>query len=192
MQPGARVGLCLPNTPYYVIFYYAVLRIGGIVVNFNPLYVERELIQQINDSGTTVMVTLDLEVIYRRVANAGAASGVQRIVVCPMTGILSRSKALLFRLFKRRELARIPQDGRHVTFAAVTANPAPPDRVTIDPETDIAVLQYTGGTTGLPKGAMLTHANLTANSRQVRRHWPGARIGRSGCWPCCRSSTSSR
>ncbi|MEJ1976716.1 MAG: long-chain fatty acid--CoA ligase [Acetobacteraceae bacterium] len=175
--PGARVGLCLPNTPYYIIFYYAVLRIGGIVVNFNPLYVERELIQQIGDSGATIMVTLDLEVIYRRVANVADASGLQRIVVCPMTGILPRGKALLFRLLKRSQVARIPVDERHVAFAAITANPAPPTRVAINPADDVAVLQYTGGTTGLPKGAMLTHANLTANSRQVRRHWAGARLG---------------
>jgi long-chain acyl-CoA synthetase len=177
VQPGTRVGLCLPNTPYYIIFYYAALRIGGIVVNFNPLYVERELAHQITDSGTTVMVTLDLEVIYRRVVNAGATSGLQRIVVCPMTGILPRSKALLFRLFKRSELARVPADDRHISFAAITANAAPPTRVAIDPVSDVAVLQYTGGTTGVPKGAMLTHANLTANSRQVRRHWSGAQMG---------------
>jgi long-chain acyl-CoA synthetase len=175
--PGVKVGLCLPNTPYYVIFYYATLQAGGTVVNFNPLYVERELTQQIRDSGTTIMITLDLEAVYRRVANVAEAAGLQRIIVCPMTGILSPLKAALFSAFKRRDRAAIPADARHVRFAAVMASRTPPTPVAIDPARAVAVLQYTGGTTGVPKGAMLTHANLTANCRQVRAHWSGARPG---------------
>ncbi len=177
VQPGDRVGLCLPNTPYYVICYYAVLRAGGIVVNFNPLYVERELVQQIADAGVTVMVTLDLAAIYHRVAQAAAATGMRRIVVCPLAGVLPRVKSLLFRVVKRSETAKIPPDGRHLPFAALLANATPPRPVAIDPFADIAVLQYTGGTTGTPKGAMLTHANLTANAYQLRRHWTGVHIG---------------
>ncbi len=177
VQPGDRVGLCLPNTPYYIICYYAVLRIGGIVVNFNPLYVERELVQQITDAGVTVMVTLDLAAIYDRVAQAAAKTGLRRIVVCALAWVLPRLKSWLFRIVKRSETARIPTDGRHVPFAALIANAAPPHPVAIDPAADIAVLQYTGGTTGTPKGAMLTHANLTANSGQLRRHWAGVHMG---------------
>ena len=75
--PGTAVGLCLPNTPYYIVCYCAVLRAGGIVVNFNPLYVERELLQQIRDSGATVMVTLDLEAVYRQVANVADQGGLR-------------------------------------------------------------------------------------------------------------------
>jgi long-chain acyl-CoA synthetase len=175
--PGVMVGLCLPNTPYYPIFYYAVLKAGGTVVNFNPLYVERELIHQIADSGTRIMVVLDLEVVYRRVGNVAETAGLQHIIVCPMTGILPTAKAALFRAFKRRDRAHIPTDARHVRFASVVASRTPPDPVAVDPATTIAVLQYTGGTTGVPKGAMLTHANLTANCVQIRHHWSGARLG---------------
>ncbi len=174
--PGSKVGLCLPNTPYYVVFYYAVLRAGGTVVNYNPLYVERELTHQIGDSGTTVMVVLDLEAVYRRVANVAAGAGLARIVVCPMAAILPPAKAVLFRLLKRRERAAIPQDGRHSSFAALTASTVPPTPVAVQPA-DLAVLQYTGGTTGVPKGAMLSHANLVANCRQVRAHWAGGQPG---------------
>ena len=170
---GSKVGLCLPNTPYYVVFYYAVLRVGGTVVNFNPLYVEREISAQITDSGTTVMVVTDLAVIYHKVA---AAPGLTRLIVCPMTAILRPVQAALFRAFKRRDLAAIPHDPRHVRFATVIADPGTPTPVAVAPA-DVAVLQYTGGTTGLPKAAMLTHANLAANCRQVRAHWAGGREG---------------
>jgi long-chain acyl-CoA synthetase len=175
--PGVMVGLCLPNTPYYPIFYYAVLKAGGTVVNFNPLYVERELIHQIADSGTRIMVVLDLEAVYRRVANVAEMAGLQHIIVCPMTGILPTAKAALFRAFKRRDRARIAADARHIRFAAVVGSRTPPTPVSIDPATAIAVLQYTGGTTGVPKGAMLTHANLTANCIQILNHWSGVKMG---------------
>ncbi len=175
---GTMIGLCLPNTPYSVIFYYAALNAGATVVNYNPLYVERELTHQIKDSGTTIMVVLDVEAVYRKVANVAGAAGLEKLIVCPMTGILPSVKAALFRVARRRELARFAPDARHVGFAAVIANRAPPAPVAIEPASDIAVLQYTGGTTGVPKGAMLTHANLTANCRQAIAHWDGARPGR--------------
>ena len=175
--PGTRFGLCLPNTPYYVVLFYAALRTGATVVNFNPLYVERELAFQIRDSGTTVMAVMDLEAVYRRVANVAAASGLTRLIVCPMAEILPPVKAALFRTFKRRDVAAIPKDTVHVPFSSLVRNAAPPDSVPVQPS-DLAVLQYTGGTTGTPKGAMLTHANLLANCRQVQAHWPGGQAGR--------------
>ena len=175
--PGVQVGLCLPNTPYYVIFFFAVLRAGGTVVNFNPLYVERELTQQIRDSGTTIMVAMDLEAVYRRVANVAGPAGLTRLIVCPMAGILPGLKSVLFRLLKRRERAAIPRDSLHLAFRDIVGSAAAPKPVAVDPAS-IAVLQYTGGTTGVPKGAMLTHANLVANCSQVRRHWAGAQLGR--------------
>ena len=172
--PGTKVGLCLPNTPYYVVFYYAVLRLGATVVNFNPLYVERELAHQITDSGTTIMVVLDLEAAYRRVAAVAPGTGLCQLIVCPMAGILPPAKAVLFRLFKRRDRAAIPRDALHLPFATLARDARPADPVAVSPA-DLAVLQYTGGTTGLPKGAMLSHANLVANCLQVRAHWAGGR-----------------
>lgn len=172
VRKGVRVGLCLPNTPYFVICYYAVLKIGGIVVNFNPLYVEKELKHQIQDSGTTIMVTLDLRQIYPKVAALLEETCLERIVVCSMSGILSSVKSLMFSVFKRSEMAIIPDDLRHVPFDRLVATDGRPRPVEIDPEADVAVLQYTGGTTGVPKGAMLTHANLSANTEQLRRWIP--------------------
>lgn len=177
VRKGTRVGLCLPNTPYYVICYYAVLRLGGIVVNFNPLYVERELRHQVEDSGTTIMVTLDIRQIFPKVAAVLGESCLERIVVCPMSGILTAVKSVLFSVFKRSEVAEIPDDPRYMTFEQLTANDGVVSAAPIDPVNDVAVLQYTGGTTGVPKGAMLTHANLTANVDQLSRWTPDPRPG---------------
>ncbi|WP_207477979.1 long-chain-fatty-acid--CoA ligase [Arenibaculum pallidiluteum] len=166
LAKGDRVGLFLPNTPYFVIFFHAILKAGGIVVNFNPLYAERELSKQIEDSGTDLMVTLDLRMLYDKLARMLHETRLRRIVVCPMADALPWPKNWLFPLAKRRDLARIPRDERHIPLARLLASGGRPSPVTVDPEEDVAVLQYTGGTTGLPKGAMLTHANITANTIQ--------------------------
>ncbi len=174
---GTRIGLFLPNTPYYVFLYFAVLKAGGIVVNFNPLYAERELAAQIADSGVDIMVTLDLAVLYGKMARMLDEGRLKRIVVCPMAAILPFPKNWLFPIVKRREVARIPRDGRHIPFARLTANDGRFTPVAIDPANDVAVLQYTGGTTGVPKGAMLTHHNVAANAEQCCRWFVGARPG---------------
>ena len=169
---GTRVGLCLPNTPYFVIAYYAILKAGGIVVNFNPLYVEREIAQQIEDSGTTIMVTLDVKKIYPKIAAMLDKTCLERIVVCSMRGGLPLIKGALFALFKSAELAKIPDDPRNIRFSELTGARARMQPVVIDPHIDLAVLQYTGGTTGIPKGAMLTHANLAVNVAQISERVP--------------------
>ncbi|MFZ5706728.1 MAG: long-chain-fatty-acid--CoA ligase [Pseudomonadota bacterium] len=168
--PDVRFGLCLPNTPYFVILYFAALRCGATIVNFNPLYVEHELRHQIRDSGTTVMAVIDVASIYAKVAAVAEESGLEKIIVCPLADILPTFTSLLYRLFKRSEIARWPADSRHMGFGDLTrANAASFKPVAVTPD-DVAVLQYTGGTTGVPKGAMLTHANLTANSHQMTLH----------------------
>ncbi|QTL01752.1 long-chain fatty acid--CoA ligase [Aquabacter sp. L1I39] len=168
---GSKVGLCLPNTPYSVIFYFAILKTGATVVNFSPLYVERELRHQIADSGTTIMVVPDLKVIHSRVASVAAESGLRSIIVCPMRGILPFVKGWMFQLFKRKDQAVFSEgDGLHLRMDTAMRGAGKFTPVFIDAQTDVAVLQYTGGTTGVPKGAMLTHANLTANAHQVIRH----------------------
>ena len=169
VKPGDRVGLCLPNTPYFVIFYFAALRIGAVIVNFNPLYTERELKHQISDSGTSVMIVPDLKMIHAKVAAIADETGLAKIIVCPMAGILPPLQAIGFRLLKRGDHAIVPDDARHVAYDDVVARVAEPDAVDVAPD-DVAVLQYTGGTTGVPKGAMLTHANLAANSAQMVAH----------------------
>ena len=175
---GVRVGLCLPNSPAFVIAYYAVLKAGGTVVNFNPLYAPKELEHQTRDSGIRFMVTTDLAAIYPKLAALFGTTGLERLIVFPMAGMLPLAKGLLLPLLKRGDLARVPRDGRHVFAADLIANAGLADPPVIAPESDLAALQYTGGTTGISKGAMLTHANLTANVEQILQILPDARPGR--------------
>jgi long-chain acyl-CoA synthetase len=162
---GTRVGLCLPNTPYSVIFFFAVLRAGGIVVNFNPLYVERELAAQIADSGTEIMVTIDLKLVLPKLCAVAARAGLKHIIVCSMADALPTLKGLAFRWAKRADIAAMPKDGVCMPASTLLRALAAPTNVEIDPHS-VAVLQYTGGTTGLPKAAELTHANITSNAAQ--------------------------
>ena len=165
---GTRVGLCLPNTPYSVICYYGALRAGATVVNYNPLYVERELAFQIDDSETEIMITMDLEVLYPKVAAMlSQTKSLKKVIVCPMAAILPKIKSVLFRLLKRKDLAKIDSGPEIVHFADLVNNAGNPDPVTVDLDNDVAVLQYTGGTTGRPKGAMLSQGNLSANVSQM-------------------------
>ena len=174
---GDRVGLCLPNTPFFVVAYYAVLRIGAIVVNYNPLYVERELAHQIEDSGTRLMFVIDIPEVHRKVAAIAERVGLETIVMCPLAAALPRPKATLYRLLKRKAIAAMPDDGRHIAYATLLATREAPRPVDLTAD-DLAVLQYTGGTTGVPKGAMLTHANIVANSAQNVAFDPTRDMGR--------------
>lgn len=174
LRPGDRLGLCLPNTPYFVIFYYAALKAGLVVVNYNPLYVTRELRHQINDSGTTAMVVPDLATIYDKVVDIELLT---RIIVCPFADILPTLKGIAFSLLQRGKLAFPTYDQRIIPYSRFNLAGATPQPIPIDPS-DIAVLQYTGGTTGRPKGAMLTHANLSINAQQGTNHMPSMRPGK--------------
>ncbi|WP_428492029.1 long-chain-fatty-acid--CoA ligase [Rhodopila sp.] len=173
LRQGDRIGLCLPNTPYFVIFYYAALKAGLVVVNYNPLYVARELRQQIEDSNTATMVVPDLAAIHDKVV---AIESLTRIIVCPFAAALPRAKRMAFSLLKRGMLARPAYGERVVAYSRVVVDGAVSQPVAIDPD-DIAVLQYTGGTTGRPKGAVLTHANLSINAQQTTHHMPSMRPG---------------
>lgn len=172
VEKGTRVALCLPNTPYYVICYYAILRAGGVVVNLSPLYVERELRHFLQDSGARIAVTLDVGELYAKFAPIAADGSLDHLIVGSMLEILDPVKRFGFWLTRRKSLAHVPVDSRHVKFSALVAPGAAPRPVPCEAVTDLAVLQYTGGTTGIPKAAMLSHANLTANCAQVVRRVP--------------------
>ena len=172
VRPGVRVGLMLPNSPYYVISYYAVLRAGGTVVNINPLYAEPELRHLIGDADIHVVVTLDLKLTYDVLGRLRDGRPLTTIVICPMTDILPFAKSVLYRAFKRRDSAVVANESGNLWFADLIDNDGGFDEHTVDPIHDIAVLQYTGGTTGPPKGAMLSHASLMANVQQCLAWFP--------------------
>lgn len=165
LQPGDRVSLHLPNCPQFVIAYYGVLKAGGIVVPFNPLYVEREVADQLKDSGAKIAVTLDL--FLGRVEAARAGSAVTHVIATRINEFFPLLLKMLYPLRARRhrEWPSITSNGTTHVFSDICA--APPLReAAAQQATEIAVLLYTGGTTGTPKGAMLTHGNLVANAYQ--------------------------
>jgi long-chain acyl-CoA synthetase len=177
VRKGDRVGLCLPNCTYYVVCFFAVLKAGGTVVNYNPLYAEREIARQIEDSGTSIMVTLNIKGLYPKIAPRLHDTCLETIVVGSMGGLLPWRQRTLFALLRHKEIADVGRDMHQVKFKMLIANDGRPAPVETSPEADVAVLQYTGGTTGRPKGAMLTHAALLANTEQVRRWATGSRAG---------------
>jgi long-chain acyl-CoA synthetase len=176
--PGVQVGLFLPNCPYSVVFYYAVLKAGGTVVNINPLYAEEEVLRQLRDSEARIVVTLDMRSLHAKLMTVMDRAALGKVIVCRMADALPFPQNSIFQLLRRKDIARIPADERHVPFRALIANAGDFRPPTIDPERDVALLQYTGGTTGTPKGAMLTHANLHANTVQTAMWFPGMEAGR--------------
>jgi len=178
VERGTRVALCLPNCPYYVISYFAVLKAGGVVVNMNPLYVEREMRHLVEDSGATILVTLDLEQISKKIVPLLGSSPLEKLVICSMADALPTLKGIAFSLLKRKEIAKFPEgDKRYVPFKRLLESKGAAVKAVVDPINDVAVLQYTGGTTGVPKAAMLTHANLTGNCDQLARLVPDMPVG---------------
>ena len=177
VEKGTKVGLFLPNCPQFVICYYAILKAGGTVVNYSPLYSEPELLQQIEDSQTDIMVTLNLTALYPKAQAVLEQSRLKLLVVGTMSEVLPFPKNWLFPLVKRHDIVRAPNDASHVPFEELLNNEGGHEPATIDPESDVAVLQYTGGTTGVPKGAMLTHANIFINTMQCGVWFPALEPG---------------
>jgi long-chain acyl-CoA synthetase len=163
---GVKAGLLLPNSPYFVFSFFAVLKTGATAVLYNPLRAESEIAQQIEDSETDFMITLDSVQIYSRLAGIISTSRLKKIIVCELGRILPFHKRILFYLLQGRQCAAIPNIEPFVRFAQLVRSSHRLDCPEIDPERDIAVLLYTGGTTGTPKGVCLSHHNLYANTLQ--------------------------
>jgi long-chain acyl-CoA synthetase len=180
VRAGDRVAIVLPNCPQHVVAFYAALRLGAVVVEHNPLYTEAELAQQLSDHGARVAVVWD------KVAPAVLASmprtAVETVVSVDLTTALPLAKRLALRLPLRRAretraAMTAPAAGTIAWDRLVgAARPLPADHPRPGPD-DTALLQYTGGTTGTPKGAVLSHRNLRANAAQGRAWVPGLRDG---------------
>jgi len=176
VQKGTKVGLMLPNCPTFIVHYFAALKLGAVIVNYNPLYTGDELRFQILDSETDLMITLDLKALFAKVETLLGDGTLKQAVVGQFSKLLPPAKSIAFRLLKGRDLARpqsSTQSNKIVMESQLLSNDGQYTPAEIVPLEDIAVLQYTGGTTGTPKGAMLTHANLTINVAQVSAWAPG-------------------
>ena len=165
--PGVHVGLYLPNTPHYPIAFFGVLKAGGTVVNYSPLDAERVLTHKVEDSETDFLVTLDLAVLYPQMARLLGASRLKKLIVGNLADYAANSGSVRAHLQGAGQLAPVPTDDRHLTFEQLVSTDGSYEPHALgDLKQAVVVLQYTGGTTGLPKGAMLTHANLSAACAQ--------------------------
>jgi len=170
VRKGDRVALMLPNCPEFVIAFYGTLRIGAVPVNTNPMYVSREMKEQFEDSGCETVVLLDQ--FYPRLREIHAATRVRRVIVVDVAASLPWYARPLVHLAQRRkgEGVEVPAETDTYWFRDLLRRyPPTPPGADLKPS-DVALFQYTGGTTGTPKAAMLTHRNLVANSLQAR-HW---------------------
>ncbi|MEQ6375721.1 long-chain-fatty-acid--CoA ligase [Bacillaceae bacterium S4-13-58] len=166
LEKGERVAIMLPNCPQSVISYYGVLLAGGVVVQTNPLYTERELEYQIRDSGAKFIVCLDL--LFSRVENVMKKTDLSNAIVCSVKEYLPFPKNLLYPFVQKKqagEAIKVEENEQIHVWGSVMNSSPNYEPVEINPKEDLAILQYTGGTTGNPKGVMLTHYNLVSNTQ---------------------------
>ena len=163
VQKGDKVAIFLPNTPQFVISYYGTLRIGAVETAISPLYKERELEHQLRDSEAQTIVILDaLFPILERVLSA---TKVKNIIVTNLKDYMPSGTALLGSLLRKIPSYKVEKKHGIFNFKELLAkHEQKPPQVEINPEKDLAALQYTGGTTGIAKAAMLTHLNLVSNA----------------------------
>lgn len=171
IQKGDRVAIMLPNCPQAVVGYYGALLLGAVVVQINPLYVERELEYHLNDSGSTVLLSLDL--LYPRISNVKNNTPLKHVILTSIKDELPFPKNVLYPLKLKKQGVKVDvpyTDSvlRYQDVMQTTGLEDPPEEPEIDAKTDLALLQYTGGTTGTAKGVMLTHYNLVANTLQCK------------------------
>ncbi|RSK24450.1 long-chain-fatty-acid--CoA ligase [Bhargavaea beijingensis] len=166
ISKGDRVAIMLPNCPQNVIAFYGILYAGGVVVQTNPLYTEKELAYQMNDSGARAILTLDI--LFPRVSKVIGETALENVIVTGIKDYLPFPKNVLYPFVQKREYGmtvKVEHRGRNHLFTEVMKRKQAEPIETLDiQQEDLALLQYTGGTTGAPKGVMLSHRNLIANT----------------------------
>ena len=167
IEKGDRIALMLPNTPQTVISYYGALYAGATVVMTNPLYTEREIEYQLKDSGAKVIVSLDI--LYPRIMKVFKNTALENVIITSIKDYLPFPKNLLYPYVQKKEQGvqvHVAHSGvSHQFMEILKTSQAIEPTIDFNFEEDLALLQYTGGTTGFPKGVMLTHKNLIANTR---------------------------
>jgi long-chain acyl-CoA synthetase len=163
IKKGDRVAIFLPNLPHYPSIFFGILKTGAVCVTCNPLYTASELNYQLKDAGARAVFCMDHPQFYPTTVEAVKETDVETVVICSVKSYLPKVKGFLGGL-----LGKIPKAERHepghLFFDQVVARAQPqPPNVEIDPTEDLALIIYTGGTTGVPKGAALTHANFVSN-----------------------------
>ncbi|GER08993.1 long-chain-fatty-acid--CoA ligase [Variovorax boronicumulans] len=168
VRPGVHVGLFLPNTPHYLVALFGVLQAGGTVVNYSPLDAAKVLEHKIEDSQTDFLITLDLAALYPQMAAMLGKTRLKKLIVGNLAEMTGAPEQVAAQMKAKNETVEISGDEHHLRFSELLDNDGRYTPHPIgDPREALAILQYTGGTTGLPKGAMLTHANLSSACEQV-------------------------
>lgn len=179
VEKGDRVALMLPNCPQAVISFYGILRAGAVVVPVNPVNVVRELVQQLRDVNCKVIIYLDSR--HSIVHNAREEAGIEHAIVTGLQDYMPPLAAFnhRYKQARRGKALQVPTGAGLERFCDFIENaPAQLPEVGINPSEDLAVLQFTGGTTGTPKAAMLTHSNLVANALQIKEWFVGCQEGK--------------
>jgi len=192
IKKGDRVAIFLPNLPHYPAIFFGILKAGAVCVTCNPIYTAGELNYQLGDAGAKMVFCMDHPQFYPTTVEAIKGTDVENVVICGVKSYLPWLKGFLGGLLGKIPKAESYQDG-HLFFDDIVASAAPePPAVDIDPLNDLALIIYTGGTTGRPKGAALTHANFVYDMMALDewgrfRHEPGSapeKLRRGGFHTC--------
>ena len=168
VKQGDKVAIFLPNLPQFAVAFFGSLKAGAVNITCNPIYTDKELNYQLNDSGATTLVVLDHPTLHPTAMKAIKDSPVKNVIVCSIKELLPKVKGVLGSLLGKIPKSPLKIDPNHYKFSDIMKKyPANPPTVKTDTKNDIGLILYTGGTTGTPKGAMLTHRNFVANVLQL-------------------------